>query len=68
MTKPPSKAIFRIFFFFTAEPFFLVNATVKTRPVLKRGLAGRSNDGSTKWNKSWGHDEKIIFLRHDSEE
>ena len=43
----------------------MVNATVKTRRVLKRSLIGLLNEGCTKWNKSWGHDEKVMFLSHD---
>ena len=51
--------------FFEAQPFFLVIATVKTRPVLKRGCQGLSKEGYTNWRKSLGHEEKVMFLGHD---
>ena len=45
--------------------FFLVIATVQTRPVLKRAWQGLSNEGGTQWEKSWGHDKKIMFSSPD---
>ena len=44
----------------------MVVATVKPRPVFKRALKGLLNEGCTKWKRSWGHDEKVMFLSHDS--
>ena len=54
-----------IFFFFKVENLFLVVATVKTRPVLKRARHGLSYNWCTQWVKTWGHAEKVIFSSHD---
>ena len=51
-TKPPSRAVFINKYFFNAEHFFLVMATVKTRPVLKRAWQGLSDNWGTQWVKS----------------
>ena len=48
-----------------AEPFFLVIATVKTRPVLKTAWQGHSKEGYTNGKSSWGHVEKGMFSNHD---
>ena len=47
--------------FLDRQHFFLVIATVKTRPVLKQAWPGLSNEGGTKLARSWGHDEKSCF-------
>ena len=56
---------FSSIFFLKAQPFFLVIATVKTRPVLKRAYQGLPKEGYTNWKRSWGHEEKVMFLNHD---
>ena len=45
--------------------FFLVIATVKTRPVLKVAWQGLSYNWGTQWVKSWSHAEKVMFWSHD---
>ena len=43
----------------------MVIATVQTRPVLERAWQGLSNEEGTQWEKSWGHDEKVMFSSRD---
>ena len=62
--KPPGKAIFMKNIFQSRE-LFLVIATMKTRPVLKRARQGLSYNWCTQWVKSWGHAEKVMFSSHD---
>ena len=51
---------------FNMAAIFLVIATVKTRPVLKRACQELSAKECTYWKRSWGPDEKLIFSNHDS--
>ena len=39
----------------------MIIATVKTRRVLKVAWQGHSDNWGTKWVKSWGHTEKVMF-------
>ena len=39
----------------------MVIATMKTRRVLKVAWQGHSDNWGTKWVKSWGHAEKVMF-------
>ena len=51
-------------FDFYAEPFFWVIATVKATLVLKRAWPTLSTEGYTNMKRSWGLDEKVVFLSH----
>ena len=42
--------------------FHAAFCTVKTRHVLKRAWQGHSTEGYANMNRSWGHDEKVMFL------
>ena len=50
-----------IFFFYTKKLFFSYSYS-ETRPVLKRAWQGLSNERRIKWERSWGHGEKVMFL------
>ena len=54
-TESPNCAVFIKKIFLHTKHFFLVIATVKTRPVLKKAWQGLSNEGGTKWKKLGGH-------------
>ena len=51
--------------FFKVENLYLVIATVKTRPVLKRAWQGLSDNLGIQWVKSRGHAKKKLFSSHD---
>ena len=34
-------------------------------PILKTAWQGLPKEGYKKWKRSWGHDEKVMFLSHD---
>ena len=50
---------------FQIGEFFLVIATVKTRPVLQVAWQGLLDNWCSQRANSWGHAEKIIFSSND---